>query len=227
MKTLLSEIDYQPVSPGVGSSNVSNMRKGGLKQAQMNREAAWDLFSRMVTSNNKPSMLGQLAFGQAGANGGLPSFGGVNPQEMSQYGEIGYQHTGMPEFDPGSSPEKAEIVRLARQYAQKHGIDPDVAVRVMASEGLNANPDEAYQSLVVKDGKRERSYGPMQLYLDGGLGNKFMEETGLDPRDNRTIPQQLDYSFGYAAKHGWGSWYGAGRVGIGNWDGIPRQVSDQ
>ena len=117
-------------------------------------------------------------------------------------------------------PTVDDVTGYIRQSASKYGIDPETAVRVAASEGLNADPREAWQSRVVKNGKRERSYGPFQLYIDGGLGNEFMETTGLDPRDPKTWKQQVDFALKKAAEGGWGPWYGAARVGIGNREGI-------
>ena len=122
---------------------------------------------------------------------------------------------------PGTG-QKAEIVDYIKTAASKRGISPDVAVRVAASEGLNADPNEAWQSNFVKNGKRERSYGPFQLYVDGGLGNEFMKTTGLDPRDGSTWKQQVDFALDQAAKGGWGPWYGAKRIGLDNWAGINR-----
>src|SRR5690242_15775458 len=59
--------------------------------------------------------------------------------------------------------------------AQRRGMDPRIALRVAKSEGLAPG---TWQSNVVKNGRRERSYGPFQLYVDGGLGNQFKAQTG-------------------------------------------------
>lgn len=107
------------------------------------------------------------------------------------------------------------IEAYIRQSAERNGIDPDVAVRVARSEGGLSDPFR--QSDVVKNGKRERSYGPFQLYMDGGLGNKALAR-GIDPR--RDWKAGVDFALENAARSGWGAWYGAAKVGIGNWDGI-------
>jgi hypothetical protein len=117
--------------------------------------------------------------------------------------------------------DRQALIDYIRQSAVARGIDPDIAVRVAESEGLNANPAEGWQSMVVKDGKREESYGPFQLYMGGGLGNVFQEQTGLDPRDPSTVTQQIDFALDQATKSGWGPWYGAARVGVGNREGLP------
>lgn len=101
---------------------------------------------------------------------------------------------------PGDDEVGAYIIEAAR----KRGIPEEDALSVWAGEGRGA-----WQSSVVKNGRRERSYGPFQLYMDGGLGNKFQEETGLDPSDPATWKQGVDYALDTAANEGWRQWYGA------------------
>lgn len=115
---------------------------------------------------------------------------------------------------------KAELIAYIRQAAQARGIDPNVAVKVARSEGLNANPADGWQSTVVKNGKRETSYGPYQLLVGGGLGDGFIAATGKSPKDPSTVFQQIDYALDYAAQNGWGSWYGAKAVGLSNRAGL-------
>lgn len=119
-----------------------------------------------------------------------------------------------------SAPTPDEIAAYIADAAKTRGIDPSVAVAVARSEGLNANPDDAWQSNFVKNGQREPSYGPFQLYMGGGLGNSFLKQTGLDPRDGSTWKKQVDFSLDHAKSNGWGSWYGAKRSGIGDFQGI-------
>lgn len=121
--------------------------------------------------------------------------------------------------------DRQALVQYIREAAIARGIDPDVAVRVAASEGLYANPEEGWQSQIVnKEGKREESYGPFQLYMGGGLGNVFMERTGLDPRDPSTVTQQIDFALDEAKRGGWSPWYGAARVGISDREGLGEPV---
>jgi hypothetical protein len=117
--------------------------------------------------------------------------------------------------------DRQALIEYIREAAIARGMDPDIAVRVAASEGLYANPEEGWQSQIVdEEGRREESYGPFQLYMGGGLGNVFMERTGLDPRDPSTVTQQIDFALDEAKRGGWGPWYGAARVGIGERDGL-------
>lgn len=162
--------------------------------------------------------------GKPGGSNSSPSFAGEYDYTPTKYN--------IDEADPRRSqfpteggqyasalPSKQDVMSYITEAATARGIDPNVALRVAASEGLNADPREAWQSNFVKNGKRERSYGPYQLYIDGGLGNQFME-TGMDPRDPSTWKHQVDFALDHAKKNGWGAWYGAANSGIGNMEGI-------
>lgn len=126
-----------------------------------------------------------------------------------------------------SFPTVAEVEAYIRQSAQARGIDPDIAVRVARSEGLNANPAEAWQSSVVNKGRREPSYTPFQLLVGGegtgfppGMGNDFINSTGLDPRNPSNWQPAVDFALNQAAEGGWTPWYGAAKAGVGRWDGV-------
>jgi hypothetical protein len=101
------------------------------------------------------------------------------------------------------------MVPVIQASAAKYGIDPNVAVRVAASEGLG-NPV----------GDNGTSFGAMQLHVHGGMGDDFKRDTGLDPTDLKNEPQMIDYAMKRAAQEGWGAFHGAARVGIGQWAGI-------
>lgn len=119
----------------------------------------------------------------------------------------------------------ASYEQYIREAAAKRGIDPDIAVRVARSEGgLTGN----VQSGVMKNGRRETSYGPFQLLVGGGdsgfpegMGNDFMRKTGMHPSDPNAVLPGIDFALDGAAKNGWGAWYGAAKAGIGNRQGIP------
>ena len=117
-----------------------------------------------------------------------------------------------------------EMEAYIRESASARGIDPDVAVRVARSEGLAPG---VWQSNFSRGGVREPSFGPFQLLVGGegtgyptGLGNTFIEQTGLDPRDPTTWKAQVDFALDQAAQGGWSPWYGAAKVGIGDREGI-------
>ena len=117
------------------------------------------------------------------------------------------------------------IEREIRANAKKHGIDPNVAVRVWRSEGGSS---KNYQSKIKRSGKgsvggQEASYGPYQLYTGGGLGNEYQEKYGVDlSADNSPegLQRQIDFALGKAKQVGWKPWYGAAKAGIGDRDGI-------
>ena len=132
------------------------------------------------------------------------------------------------QYRPSNEPyTRDSAVSIIREEAIKRGIDPDIALRVAESEGLNANPADGFQSNFVKDGKREPSYGPFQLYTAGGLGNEFQERTGLHPGDPTALRAGIQFSLDHAAQNGWGAWYGAKRVGLGPRDGLQGAASPQ
>jgi hypothetical protein len=101
------------------------------------------------------------------------------------------------------------LTQFIQETAKKYGIDPATALKVAKSEGLA----QFY-------GDNGASGGAFQLYTKGGLGNEFKKETGLDPLDPANEKATIDYALKRAAQGGWGPWYGAAKVGIGNFDGI-------
>jgi hypothetical protein len=113
--------------------------------------------------------------------------------------------------DTAAPSDPRGVVPLIRQAAQKYGIDPDVAIRVAASEGL-ANP--------VGDGGQ--SGGAFQLYTGapGAVGSVFKQQTGLDPLDPKNEPATIDFALRHAAENGWGAWNGAKKIGITGMTGI-------
>lgn len=124
----------------------------------------------------------------------------------------------------GGQPSVGEMTSYIAKAAQARGIDPGVAIRVARSEGLAPG---VWQSQLGKNGRREPSYGPFQLLVGGGdtgyptgLGNAFVEQTGLSPTDPANWQKTVDFALDNASKSGWGAWYGAGKAGIGNWQGI-------
>lgn len=99
-----------------------------------------------------------------------------------------------------------------REVAARYGIDPDTAVAVAKSEGLRG-----FKSSVPG----EQSYTAFQLNMQGGLGNEFFKETGLDPRNPKNERAAIDWALRYISKHGWSKFHGArNRYGLSRWAGI-------
>ena len=100
---------------------------------------------------------------------------------------------------------KSETTDYIRKAAIARGIDPDIALRVAQSEGLNKYI-----------GDQNTSFGPFQLHYknnipglsNAGMGDSFSRQTGLDARDPSTVHQQIDYALDHAAVNGWGAWHG-------------------
>lgn len=115
-------------------------------------------------------------------------------------------------------PSQQEVDAYVAQEAPKFGILPAVAQRVRYGESKSG--------FVGDNGS---SFGPFQLHIGGlagggnsgkGLGDDFMQQTGLNPRDPSTWRQQVDWSLQYASQNGWSKWHAAAAVGVGVWDGI-------
>ena len=115
----------------------------------------------------------------------------------------------------GMSGGGTDIESYIRQAALQRGIDPEVAIRVAKSEGGLKDPFR--QSDIVKNGVREQSYGPFQLYMGGGMGNDALK-AGIDPR--KDWQGGINFALDQAAKGGWGPWYGAQKIGVTGMHGI-------
>lgn len=196
---------YQARLPDVGGfrdaiSKMSQQRQDdinfGLGQGAKSLEEAEQMGSwRRRLSGGGPA-------GKARASGAYSTSVGEG------YG-AGYEKAG------ASRREIAEYIRAA---AAKRGIDPNIAVRVAKSEGLN-----------TYIGDKGSSFGPFQLHYGGiasggnagsGEGDLFTKKTGLDARNPATWRQQIDFSLDRAKVNGWGAWHGAARVGISEREGL-------
>jgi hypothetical protein len=173
---------------------------------------------------------GEPARGAGGAGGTMP--GGVTPASTGTQataattaagdgalpatakgpalpGAPGALGEGLPSPGKPTADDPRGMIQVIRAAAIKHGIDPDVAVKVARSEGL-----------LNFLGDKGKSGGAFQLYTGGGLGNEFQKETGLDPLDPKNEKATVDYAMREAAKGGWGPWHGAPRAGVKEWEGI-------
>lgn len=120
----------------------------------------------------------------------------------------------------------AEIEGFIRDAAIKRGIDGDIAVKVVKSEG---GVDEYAKRGTFATGS---SWWAFQLHYGGagyeylgtvaGMGNGFTKLTGWQPGDERAWRDAARYALNRAKAGGWGPWYGAAAVGVGQWDGINR-----
>jgi len=180
------------------------------------------LYRRMMGKADKASAAGADS-AQSAMGGIMASLGGGNfPPAPGASPASGASGSGF--ADAASQVDATGLEGYIRDAATKRGIDPDVAVKAARAEGLAPG---VWQSNVTKDGVREPSYGPFQLLVGGegtgfpeGLGNDFMNVTGLDPSDPKNVNATIDFALDSAAKGGWGPWYGAAKVGIGQRTGL-------
>ncbi len=190
-----------------------------LENALLNQaNRLWDKLGDMLGTILTKALMGGDTGGVSGLGGllGKAVTGGVTSTVGGSLLK-GYRTGDVTSAPLGSIPN-TDVASYITQAALSRGIDPSIALKVAKSEGgLNS---WNMQSGVFKNGVQEPSFGPYQLYMNGGLGSKFMSQTGLDPRLATNGPAGVDFALDYAKQNGWGSWYGAAKVGVGKWDGI-------
>lgn len=153
--------------------------------------------------------------------------GAINPAAAPQAPQQPATVAGQPQVATPIAPQSGEKVDYIRRAAVERGIDPEIAVKVAASEGLNGAV-----------GDEGSSFGPYQLHYGGvapggnrvgGLGDEFTRSTGLNARDPNTWREQVNFALDQAKKGGWEPFHGAAKSGIGTWAGISNgnvQVAD-
>jgi hypothetical protein len=211
-----------PIIEGAGQNEAQTVQEliGSLGQSGSQRGFLTWVGDAIAASNAKST-------GNApeGTYKEVPLDEPVGPEgEQVQYNvplDAGKNWVKSSDMTPGT---RDDVEAFARKTAGDLGIDPDVAVRVMRSEGLDAfdprRPDLG--------GDDKSSFGPMQLHYGGksqqypnpGLGDEFTKATGLDASDPSTWRQQIEFGLNYAKENGWSSWMGARNAGIGRFDGI-------
>jgi hypothetical protein len=192
----------------VMNSRANKAEKSGMESAN----AAFAPLAAMFSSGASSGVAQEMG---ATAPGGSPAVA-TNPNVGST---IDFARAGASGASGAAPADVAGLEGYIREAAQKRGIDPEIAVKVARSEGLAPG---VWQSNVVKNGKRETSYGPYQLLVGGGLGDKFQKIYGKSPADPSTVQQQIDFALDEAAQGGWGPWYGAAKVGVGQRTGLER-----
>ena len=113
--------------------------------------------------------------------------------------------------------------KTIRDSARAHGHDPDVAAALWRAEGGMHR-----QSQIPRKGKGsykglEDSWGPMQLFRQGGLGNEYEKKYGADLRTEVSqahIKRQIDFAMRKVQTVGWKPWYGRKRIGLKPFAGV-------
>jgi hypothetical protein len=99
-----------------------------------------------------------------------------------------------------------------RQIAIEEGVDPEVALAVVRSEGGFSDP---YQRSLAPG---EYSLGPLQLNMRRGVGANALA-AGIDA--SKDWEAAYRYGLQHAKKTGWlGDWMGARKIGLENWAGL-------
>jgi hypothetical protein len=100
--------------------------------------------------------------------------------------------------------------QFIREYSASIGLSPDIVMQVVMSEGGASSLENlTRQSLIGGAGTaaQEQSYGPLQLNINGGVGQRALE-AGIDPRDPAQAFQALKFGLDVMKKEGLGQWHG-------------------
>ncbi|MBY2986368.1 hypothetical protein [Rhizobium leguminosarum] len=163
------------------------------------------------------NMFADMLTGTKGS--GASSGSGVSAIASAVMGTAANDNFGTAPVTPVTRAPLGDVASFISKVAPKYGVDANTALAVAKSEG-GLNSWNQQSNYIMKSGIREPSFGPFQLYKGGGLGNQFMKETGLDPALAANGPTATEWALKHASKNGWGAWYGAGKAGIGNFEGI-------
>lgn len=98
-----------------------------------------------------------------------------------------------------------------RQIAEEEGMPWDVVSRVINAEGGMTDPFRQAEAILKKTGRREQSWGPLQLNIEGGVGEKAIK-AGYDPRKDWEGAYRIGLR--HAKEFGWGDWMGARKIGL-------------
>ena len=112
-----------------------------------------------------------------------------------------------------------EMVAYIRASAIRNGINPDIALRIAASEGLGGS----IPGVRMTPGDHGTSFGPYQLHYGGrgSLGTEYSRATGHHAGDPKHWQEQIDFALRYAGKNKtWAPWFGRGPAGVGTHEGF-------
>jgi len=113
-----------------------------------------------------------------------------------------------------AQPTRQEILAAIDEIATRYGIDPAVMKKVIEGES-GFNPAAV--------GDQGQSFGLAQLYMGGGLGNTYEQQTGSRPDNPDDWRQQLEFMAKQATQggKGWEPWHASARLGIDPQAGLP------
>ena len=151
--------------------------------------------------------------------------------DMSPSAEAGDQEhvnksTSIPKYPENLGKDKIEDI--IRREARLRNIKPSIAIKLFRHEGAGAYQSNITTGNQKKEDGREASFGPFQLYIGGGLGNQYEEQTGRLLRSDNTlegITTQIQFALDMAVDKGWSPWYGSKAAGIGPREGLEDAVA--
>ena len=151
--------------------------------------------------------------GGLGAGGGSTGTGSSGAGAGGQRGGAGAgePYTGGAANTKGLDPA---LVKMIRESAIAHHIDPNVALRVFKSEGGGSRTN--YMQPGDYAGGRATSFGPFQFHRGGpgSVGTDYERQTGFSADDPSHMKEYLNFAFDRVRKRGWGEWMGAAKQGI-------------
>jgi hypothetical protein len=158
---------------------------------------------------------------------GNPAQGGP----FSRTGAFIGSPTGTPSSNqwPGVDAKAADA--MVRQAAQKYGVDPNDASRMVGAESAYGQNNYGDWTGGAPGKGQPTSFGPLQLHVTGpggtAMGDQFINDTGHDPRNPKYWPETIDYAMKKAAQGGWTPWTTSmNKLGMGRWSGINRHVAE-
>ncbi len=211
-------VDQTGLPPGIhtqGAQPAQIMHPQGAAVPQNAPPAHYGGGFPNVTSNGLSPAVIQHDYGVNGLFGNVDAL--VRQNALGAMQPVAVQ--GSPVAGGGHTAYGSDIEGKITSAASKYGIDPKVALAVYRSEGASGYT-----------GDGGSSFGPFQLHMGGlskksphsGLGDSFKAETGLDPRDPKTVDSQIDYAMRHASQNGWGAWSGS-RDSAGRFLGLPTE----
>jgi hypothetical protein len=100
--------------------------------------------------------------------------------------------------------------RFIREYAASIGLNPDIVMQTVLSEGGRQSLQPAHYARQAEGTEhygREESYGPFQMHMRGGLGERALK-AGYDPRDPAQAFGVAKFAMDTMKQEGLGAWHG-------------------
>ena len=124
----------------------------------------------------------------------------------------------------GEGITKSIIEDIIRTEAKKRNMGVDASLKIFNAEGASSYQSKVRKGSQKKEGGREASYGPFQLYTGIGLGKEYEKETGVSLAEDNTlegITRQIQFALDKAAEgKSWQPWYGRKKAGVAATEGL-------